>query len=197
MAAEQQHIDELLERYLGLVDEYTQLRRELSQLQADVYQNIARANFSAERGLRYGRDQYDERMQATRVVGVSVDASDVPTFTVSTATATADAATGTEDERQREDGKEEAPGARDPLRWFGLLAPMPLRKAQGLSAEAVERVVPRLVSVSAEMGGVEIEVRRARKRRAKALAAERKNGDAVKMEGTEGQVRSEAVEASR
>lgn len=180
MAAEQQRIDELLQRYLGLVDEYARLRKELSQLQADVYQNIARANFTAERGLRYGQDQYDERMQATRVLSVGVDASEVPTFTMGSA------ATGMEDEG----GKEEAPRARDPLRWFGLFAPAPLRKAQGLSVEAVERVVPRLVSVNAQMVGVEIEVRRARKRRAKALAAEGKKG------ATEGQARSEAVEAS-
>ncbi|POR37150.1 Uncharacterized protein TPAR_02678 [Tolypocladium paradoxum] len=196
MAAEQQHIDQLLQRYLGLVDEYTRLREELSRLQADAYQNIARANFSAERGLRYGRDQYDERMRATRVLSIGVDASDVPTFAMARAAASADAAAETEGEGPRDDGKGDAPRAGDPLRWFGLFAPMPLRKAQGLSVEAVERVVPRLVSVNAEMIGVEIEVRRARKRRAKAVAAERKEDDAVKPEGAEGRTRSEAVEAS-
>jgi hypothetical protein len=60
---------------------------------------------------------------------------------------------------------------KDPLRWFGLLTPMPLRKAQTQSIRAVEHVIPRLASVSAEMAEVEIEVRRARKRRAKKAEA--------------------------
>ena len=51
----QSHIDTLLERYLGLIDEYSQLREDLSRLQRGMFQDIARANFSAERGVRYGR----------------------------------------------------------------------------------------------------------------------------------------------
>lgn len=63
-------IDTLLERYLALLDEYTTLRSSLNGLQTGIYQNIARANFSAERGIRYGQDHYDDRMQATRRVQV-------------------------------------------------------------------------------------------------------------------------------
>ena len=69
---QQQHIDALLERYLGLLDEYTQLRKSLSQIQSNVYQNIARANFAGERGMRYGQDHYDERMQAIRLLPSSM-----------------------------------------------------------------------------------------------------------------------------
>ena len=66
----QQQIDELLERYLGILDEYSKLREELSRLQSGVYQNIARANFAGERGMRYGQDHYDERMRALRVLNI-------------------------------------------------------------------------------------------------------------------------------
>ena len=39
-----------------------------------VFQNLSRANFSAERGIRYGADFYDARMQATRICRISVPA---------------------------------------------------------------------------------------------------------------------------
>lgn len=67
-AAATSAVDALLERYLALLDEYTSLRAELSRLQAATFQHLARANFAAERGARYGADAYDERMQAIRTV---------------------------------------------------------------------------------------------------------------------------------
>lgn len=75
-------IDALLERYLALLDEYTTLRARLSQLQTGMFQHLARANFSAERGMRYGPDFYDERMQALRQVSISTEGG-LPIFTVS------------------------------------------------------------------------------------------------------------------
>ena len=75
-------IDALLERYLALLDEYATLRARLSQLQTGMFQHLARANFSAERGMRYGPDFYDERMQALRQVSISNEAG-LPIFTVS------------------------------------------------------------------------------------------------------------------
>ncbi|KAF5023764.1 hypothetical protein F66182_4197 [Fusarium sp. NRRL 66182] len=180
---EQQHIDELLERYLGLLDEYTQLRQSLSQLQSGTFQNIARANFSGERGMRYGQDHYDERMQATRLVTIEQDDDQAPTFTIIGAP---------EEDPEKEDRRSDADGDntgkpterkpsknRNPLNWFGLFAPMPLRAAQTQSVQAVEEVIAKLVSVNAEMLHVEIEVRRARKRRAKAEAAEKKADQAT------------------
>lgn len=77
------NIDALLERYLGLLDEYTTLRARLSQLQTGMFQHLARANFSAERGMRYGPDFYDERMQALRQVSISNTGGGLPIFTVS------------------------------------------------------------------------------------------------------------------
>lgn len=190
-------IDALLERYLTLLDEYTTLRSRLSQLQTSMFQHLARANFSAERGIRYGPDFYDERMQATRQAKISLQ-GDVPLFKVSTSddlgsndategppsdhVSDPSAETKTETEKADEpvsvsgdkaDKGEEVKKQRskDPLRWFGVLTPMALRQTQGCAVEAVEQVIPKLVSVGAAMQDVEIQVRRARKKRAKAEAA--------------------------
>lgn len=75
--------DALLERYLALLDEYTTLRARLSQIQTGMFQHLARANFSAERGMRYGPDFYDERMQALRQVSITTTEGRLPIFTVS------------------------------------------------------------------------------------------------------------------
>ncbi|KHO00808.1 uncharacterized protein MAM_01586 [Metarhizium album ARSEF 1941] len=223
MSSSQDDIDQLLERYLALLDEYSKLRKELSQLQADVYHDIARANFSGERGLRYGQDQYDERMRASRRVGIAVTENGLPGFTVTTTTCKepppiAETGRGVQEKQAAEnaygaadndepvespdaEGAEEAKDERgqaggtkidDPLRWFGILTPMPLRAAQRHAIRAVEDVVPRLASVNAEMRHVEVEVRRARKRRAKAEAARGKARDreASTTLGRDGHVRA-------
>ncbi|KAM0243013.1 hypothetical protein ACHAP5_006974 [Fusarium lateritium] len=190
---EQQHIDELLQRYLGLLDEYTQLRQSLSQLQSGIYQNIARANFSGERGMRYGQDHFDERMQATRILTIEQNEENGQVFAIVDAPEEEQEAEEKEEKNEalptgesghgpKSDADEEKPVEKkrkknkNPLHWFGLFAPMPLRTAQTQSVRAVEDIIPRLVTVNAEMLNVEIEVRRARKRRAKADAAEKKTG---------------------
>lgn len=181
-------IDALLERYLALLDEYTTLRARLGQLQTGMFQHLARANFSAERGMRYGPDFYDERMQALRQVSISIEGG-LPIFTVShSSRARGD---GDDDDPSRQDPAPDPPrpaegeeaaaaegeagpkkqNARDPLRWFGVLTPLSLRQTQACAAEAVDEVVPRLASLSAEMQDLEIQVRRARKKRAKERAA--------------------------
>ncbi|KAM0285299.1 hypothetical protein ACHAQH_001488 [Verticillium albo-atrum] len=175
------HIDQLLERYLGLLDQYTALRAALNDAQSAMYQNLARANFSAERGVRYGPDYYDERMQATRVLVVEGRVGSAPRFTAirvdeikpEPASNETESETSTE---SRAEEKTPKPCSRDPLRWFGILAPMPLRQAQGQAVRAVEEILPQLVTVDAEMKGVEIRIRRARKKRAKAEVAMQKTG---------------------
>ncbi|KAI1212424.1 uncharacterized protein F4807DRAFT_416065 [Annulohypoxylon truncatum] len=194
---EADHIDKLLERYLHLLHEYTALRDQLSSLQTGIYQNIARANFAAERGLRFGQDHYDERMQASRRVAITPEddgqESSVPIFTITSESKDPEKEAAVDDDARNvaEEGeKKEADASsakmrrRDPLRWFGLLTPMALRQAQAQSIEAVEQVIPKLVSVNAEMAQVEIEVRRARKKRAKAEAAAAKKEQEVGV-GTE------------
>ena len=260
-------IDALLARYLFLLDEYTTLRSSLSSLQAGMYQNLARANFSAERGMRYGKEYFDERMVASRrvvvrigdgkrenqegvgegegkgeerrefgtgddgeerklefrVVKVDEEGNEVVKQEEETkgqeigdqnekenTTAQQQANKSSEQEQdhkysqdpttpetdrhhQKEDNNQEPDKANDtttsepstkaetptkkkkrtndPLRWFGLLTPLPLRQAQSSAIQAVEQIIPRLVAVNAEMAQVEIEVRRARKRREKAEKA--------------------------
>lgn len=209
MADHDSQIDTLLERYLDLLDEYTTLRARLATLQSGVHQGIARANFSAERGMRYGQDHYDGRMKASRVLQISWEGDDgvTPCFAVvsteedkqpTDASGSKEEHAGQPEEKQQASGKtekeeeeekeegEEAETeeekarkkeqtrrqiARNPLRWFGVLTPMPLRDAQALSVETVERVIPRLASLSGEMLQLEIEVGRARKKRAKAAAS--------------------------
>lgn len=187
---DQSHIDTLLERYLGLIDEYSQLREDLSRLQRGMFQDIARANFSAERGVRYGQDQYDDRMQASRKLDIKVDSEEVPTFTMAsvpeeedqqdTSTTKEDESKNEKDEKDEKHEKEEDAAKKnpkllkDPIRWYGLFAPPALRSAQANAVQAVQDIIPRLVSVNAEMLDVEIQVRRARKKRAKADAADKK-----------------------
>lgn len=210
---EQQHIDSLLERYLSLIDEYSRLREELTKLQTGVYQNIARANFTGERGMRYGQDHYDERMHALRVLDIELVKDNVPNFTMKNLDPAVDGAAGDDDksreetekrndslkeeetekeetaditnaqenpadsteeqqkDQERKDENKAKKSIHNPLHWFGILAPQPLRTAQTLSIQAVQEAIPRLVSVNAEMEHVEIEIRRARKKRAKAMAA--------------------------
>lgn len=230
-------IDALLERYLTLLDEYTTLRAELSRLQTTSFQNIARANFAAERGVRYGADFYDERMRAVRIVSITTgtgrSGSDaglamyrvVKLQRESPSTAAGEASEKREDPEATSNGEENAaaPAAakeqvdldhqdghredeqcqevqpegerlaskqgnatsnrtNDPLRWFGILTPLALRQAQASAIDAVEQVIPRLVTVDAEMRAVEIEVRRARKKRAKAEGAAMREQQLVREE---------------
>ncbi|KAK4138299.1 hypothetical protein BT67DRAFT_5737 [Trichocladium antarcticum] len=188
----QSAIDALLQRYLLLLDTYSTLRAELNQLQASLFQHLARANFvAANRGQRYGQDYYDQRMQAQRRTtltqggggggggGVEGAPPVVMTVGVYPPPTAADGDDGDEKADSEENDQEERaaapnpnPNPADPLRWFGILTPFPLRQAQGLAIQAVEEIIPRLANVSAEMAAVELEVRRARKRRAKAKKAE-------------------------
>jgi hypothetical protein len=88
-------IDSLLEQYLQLLDQYADLRSQLSVAQSSVplsptylrntaskltpnqiHQHIARANFSAERGIRYGEELYDARMRASRLCRITVPTHD-------------------------------------------------------------------------------------------------------------------------
>lgn len=192
-------IDELLERYLSLLDQYTTLREELAQVQQSVFQSLARANFTSDRGVRYGQDQYDERMQASRRVAITrADEAAPPVFAVAeeqppAPTTAGDAKEdkndevkvdsgekgGEETEAEAEVGEKKAAAtaataAKNPIRWFGVLVPQALREAQSQSIKVAEDIIPRLVSVEAEMAHVEIEVRRARKKRAKATEADKK-----------------------
>ena len=96
-AAADDTIDTLLERYLGLVDEYTRLRAALADLQAGVYQDIARANFAAERGVRYGRDFYDGRARSLRTLVITTAATTTAATTTAATTTTTPTSTTNQD----------------------------------------------------------------------------------------------------
>lgn len=52
---------------------------------------------------------------------------------------------------------------RDPIRWFGVLVPPPLRLAQSKFVGVVEGPIPQLVTLSKELRVLEIEIGRTRK----------------------------------
>ncbi len=178
---ETQTIDRLLEAYLARLDEYTTLRAALNARQADLYHSLARANFSADRGIRYyGQDYYDERMQAGRRLAVQLGEDGVSAvFTVTTPVVTTEEPDPPTKEEEEKDAEEDAEKedeeddttttkkkkSTDPLRWFGILTPAALRQAQGHAVTAVEDIIPRLATVSGEMAALELAVRRARKKR--------------------------------
>jgi coiled-coil domain-containing protein 115 len=74
---------------------------------------------------------------------------------------------------------------KNPIRMFGILTPQALRLAQGGAIKMVEEIVPKLVEVDIEMKEVEIKIRRARKYRAKAEAAEKGGEKTVGAESRE------------
>jgi len=80
-------------------------------------------------------------------------------------------------DRDGEEEKQKGKGKRDPLRMFGILTPQSLRTAQKDAIEMVKVIIPKLVSIDAEMKEVEIQVRRARKFRGKAEGVEMKDGE--------------------
>lgn len=169
-------IDTLLEHYLHLLDQYTALRAELSSLQSSVipesfdsclsspnrcakqiHHDIARANFSSDRGIRYGQDYYDERMRASRLIQLTPSEKEpsIPIFTIKTAAIAPGEAEEIQDARE--------PSSKNPLNMFGILVPPFLRSAQASAVTMVSSVIPQLASIDAEMREVEIRIRRARK----------------------------------
>ncbi|KAF2757473.1 hypothetical protein EJ05DRAFT_501008 [Pseudovirgaria hyperparasitica] len=62
-------IDHLLERYLELVDEYQKTRIQLSSHMSSGFISLAQSNFASR--VRYGQDQYDDRMKAWRRARIS------------------------------------------------------------------------------------------------------------------------------
>lgn len=152
-------IDDLLEHYLHLLDQYQTLQKDIGHQSAAGFLSLAQANFSSPYRLRYGQDYYDERMKAT--TQVSVKASN-PVFSVSDTTGTTGLDASMELESEKSGGSQ--PQGTDPLRWFGILVPPPLKACQKEFEGAVRNVLPHLANVTNEMKEIEIEVRRTRKK---------------------------------
>ncbi|KAJ9134420.1 hypothetical protein NKR23_g10159 [Pleurostoma richardsiae] len=177
-------IDGLLERYLTLLDEYTRLRSTLNDLQSRMYQDIARANFSGERGVRYGQDFYDDRMRALKRLQITAIDGQTPMFKIQELPPQLPESQPAE-ENESDQAEKPSQKPKDPLRWFGILTPLPLRSVQSQAKKAVDEIIPQLVSVNTEMAELELQVRRARKKRAKAesLAKKGEQDGSLKQDG--------------
>lgn len=139
--------------------------------------DLAKANFSNANRVRYGSDLYDGRMQAsTRIVCTDeqfFQVSRVPTTEPSSSPDTADdghrSEVGRESSSQQRisanSSETEGPVNRpnDPLIWFGILRPPALKASQVAFQDAISKI-PRLAALDLEMRGLEIEIRRTRKK---------------------------------
>jgi hypothetical protein len=130
--------------------------------------SLAKANHSGTK--RYGRDYYDYRMQAQKIVkiraGLETDPStgdkstprdpseESPIFTTSIHNSTPDTAVETESSSSKQ---------KDPLTWYGILAPPALRAAQSSFTTVVETSIPKILNDAARLRQMEIEIGRLRK----------------------------------
>ncbi|EKD17614.1 uncharacterized protein L3040_006736 [Drepanopeziza brunnea f. sp. 'multigermtubi'] len=194
-------IESLLAEYLSLLNTYTTLRAELTTAQSSIYQNLARANFHAERGVRYGQDCYDERaMQPGCTCRVAAEEGGtrqglalemVTALHVGVATDASEADDDDDDDDGELKGEERQKGGRervsDPIRMFGFTVPNALRVTQ-VEARRMVELVPQILNVDAKMKEVEIDIRRAKKRRGKLEGESKKISVEAGLGGREGAV---------
>ncbi|KAK2855687.1 hypothetical protein FQN49_004946 [Arthroderma sp. PD_2] len=177
-------IDDLLERYLDLLDEQQKLQEAIGKQFANGFFSLARANHACPPGRRYGEDYYDERMKATKHVEITMtdstqqskaNASLIDISSPSFNTATIEIKQeSTEDDDKDTDAKEESSEetktkktktkSSNPLHWFGILVPPPFRNAQQSFASAVAGPIPTLAGVVGEMRQIERKVEGLRER---------------------------------
>ncbi|KAF2405223.1 hypothetical protein EJ06DRAFT_468898 [Trichodelitschia bisporula] len=178
-------LDHLFEQYLELLDQYQTERIKLSTTLSSGFLSLAQANFSSTLGRRYGQDYYDERMQALRTVyvlpsnsklggedGEKVTIEGVPPHSEKPArngiddTAEPSVAEPSKPACSEDEKEDPHLGRRpsvDPIRWFGILVPQPLRTAQAHFTEAVVGPLPRIASLAKKLRALEIRIGRTRK----------------------------------
>jgi hypothetical protein len=76
-------LDDLWEKHLTLLDTYHKAQQQLARHFSSAFFDLAQANFKSTNRLRYGQDSYDERMQATRRLLISLDDQHLPVLTTS------------------------------------------------------------------------------------------------------------------
>ncbi|KAB8356350.1 hypothetical protein FH972_023934 [Carpinus fangiana] len=182
-------LDELFEEYLGLLNDYTEAREQLSRDLSNGFMSLAQANFTSPNRTRYGQDYYDERMQALKTVEVESEAAvqfKTATLLSSAMESKGDESAGKSDSSGGEDAgrdpkksskpeghatsiKKEAKTVTDPIRWFGVLVPPALRSAQGHFTATVDGPIQQLVNKNKAMEVLEIEIRRTKKKLSKVL----------------------------
>lgn len=178
-AALEQKLDGQCEEYLGLLHEYTAARERLAKLSSDGYFSLAQANFATPNRTRFGQDQYDERMQATRAVQVEPSQHDAASFVLtspyklnvepSMGRLTGDSAGGDRESEDQEGGSEPRTSlvqVQDPIRWFGILVPQALKSCQAAFIDVVACTAA-TASLDSTMKALEVEIRRTKKRLSK------------------------------
>lgn len=140
----QDQLDDLLEKYLNLLDAYERARKGLSQNLSSGFIFLAQANFSSS-GPRIGRDLYDDRMQASRRVKVADDTK-VSVIIESSA----------------KDGQSDAKVV-DPIKWFGMMTPPALKASQASFIRVVGDSIPNLINLVSEIKTMEISIGRLQK----------------------------------
>ena len=175
-----ERLDELLEQYLELLDQYSTLREELSKSFSSGFFSLAQAQRSSSRGAgrRYGEDCYDERMKGQRRVDLTGDVGVEVERRLEVddeRDARSRAEQSKEDENKDDHSetvsetvkstgkKKQNPATRDPLTWFGILAPPALKQTQRCFVEAVEKSIPALINVDSKMEDLEGEIWSVRK----------------------------------
>jgi hypothetical protein len=215
------HLDELWESYLTLLDQYTKAQDEIKKHFNSGFLSLAKAQSSASLGRRYGQDWYDERMKASRkarVLSASVDdtedsvGADLQRLSISAVPRgptiqivhSEEKKSKSESEIKEEESKQqqqqpsppgtpepeskpkedeemksdqaEEPKPTNPLRWFGVLVPPELRRAQSAftaalgdssaseeSDETCKSPVADAVNAARGMRDIEAEIRKIRK----------------------------------
>jgi hypothetical protein len=173
------HLDELWENYLTLLDQYTKAQDEIKKHLNSGFLSLAKAQSSASLGRRYGQDWYDERMKASRKARVLVSSVDVSedslsaglqSLSISVTWSELNGRSTQSDEKTSNDGSKEEesmqqqpspPGTPEPqskpdeeeekkpdqteeskptnpLRWYGVLVPPELRRAQSAFSATLE-----------------------------------------------------------
>ena len=169
----QRHLDDVLEQYLTLLDRYQNLQQELSSNLSNGYLSLAQANFSNANRVRYGQDYYDDRMQATARYTLRESSPCFQIHELQEPLANLERTELKEEQSSSQTSDEaEVPSAAeirsstpcDPLKWFGFHVPPALRATQASFRSVVLENVPALVSLSAEMKEIEIEIMRTRKK---------------------------------
>ncbi|KAF2007507.1 hypothetical protein P154DRAFT_517204 [Amniculicola lignicola CBS 123094] len=158
-------LDGLLEQYLQTLDQYQKTQKQLAAYLSSGYLSLAQANFNNNSHSRYGQDYYDQRMQASRTINISGDDLNV-TFKLSVSQeqdATIEGSGPAKSSQEDDSPAEEKKKSTDPLRWFGILIPPPLRAAQASFVEAAEGPIPHLASLVKRLRRQEIEIGRVRK----------------------------------
>ncbi|KAI9670738.1 MAG: hypothetical protein M1817_003848 [Caeruleum heppii] len=154
-------LDQLLEQYLLVLDQYTSRRELLNRTLSSGHINLALANITSARHLRYGPADYDERMKADRNLDIVSDGSSTVSFRLIYPSTSQ--ATGTL-EAQNVNG----PTKPNPIppRWVGILVEPPMKRAHASFVQGVDQAVS-LAEVQLRLSDLEGNIDRSRRQQSR------------------------------